>query len=355
MASVIGGTTQQDYEQARSVTLVITIDGHIATNIVEPYVLAFSYTDNAAGKADSITLELHDRDGVWADSWAPQKGSLVTATIVCKHWQHHNSNEQLPCGSFTIDTITYSGQPDKISIKAVSASLAQNLRERPTTKAWENCTLQKIAKEIAEKHNLSLMFLAEDAHIRRQDQREESDLAFLSRIAKKRGVNLKVHNGTLILFDAEEAEKKNAILVLPKRGHAFSPSAYSFTRSSVDTAYTSCTVTYRDPTTEKDIAATFNAFGEPAAEGGKNFVVNTRVESEAEARTLAQKSLRLKNQAECTGSIELMGNTKLVAGAVVMLTGFGSFSGRYFVVTATHSMGNSGYRSTAELRSVLEY
>ena len=78
------------------------------------------------------------------------------------------------------------------------------------------------------------------------------------------------------------------------------------------------------------------------------------MESEADARKLAQNALRNKNGGECTGSIEIMGHPGLVAGITLSLTGFGKFSGSYFVNKAEHRVG-SGYTTSAELRRTLAY
>ena len=84
------------------------------------------------------------------------------------------------------------------------------------------------------------------------------------------------------------------------------------------------------------------------------WAVNQRVESESDARELAQNALRNKNGGECTGSLEIMGHPGLVAGITIALTGFGAFSGDYFVEKAEHKIGG-GYTTSAELRRTLTY
>lgn len=49
-----------------------------------------------------------------------------------------------------------------------------------------------------------------------------------------------------------------------------------------------------------------------------------------------------------------MGHPGLVAGVTLSLTGFGRFSGSYFVNKAEHKIG-SGYSTSAEVRRVLAY
>ena len=81
--------------------------------------------------------------------------------------------------------------------------------------------------------------------------------------------------------------------------------------------------------------------------------MNKRVKSGAEARRLAQKTLRKLNKKETTGDISVVGNIELLGGACIDLEGFGSFDGKYFIEKATHSIGK-GYTTSLEIRKVLE-
>lgn len=343
---------------ARRVSLSVTIGGHDATSFLEPYLLSFSYTDNATGKADSLQIELQDRDGKWADAWAPGKGTSVTASLRCLDWFGPGRHAGLNCGAFKVDEVEFSGVPDKVSLKAVTASLNSGLRETAKTKAWEGFSLQGVASEVAARHGLTLLYDAPEHSFARQDQREESDLAFLTRLAGARGVNLKVHDGKLALYGAKEADSRKGTLTIPKTGSQFSPKSYSFKEKSQGTAFTGCEVNYLDPATQQVHTWAYDAKGQrvekAATDAQKVWAVNQRVESEADARKLAQNTLRNKNGGECTGSIEIMGHPGLVAGITLSLTGFGKFSGSYFVNKAEHKVG-SGYTTSAELRRTLAY
>lgn len=65
---------KQEQEHARRVRLAVTIGGHDATDALAPSLLSATYTDNAAGKADEVRLDLHDRDGKWLGNGLPRKG-----------------------------------------------------------------------------------------------------------------------------------------------------------------------------------------------------------------------------------------------------------------------------------------
>ncbi len=345
-------------DNARRVALSVSIGGHDATSFLEPCLLSFSYTDNATGKADSLQIELQDRDGTWANAWTPGKGVGVTASLNCLNWFGPGQHASLNCGAFKVDEVEFSGVPDKLSLKAVTASLNSGLRETARSKAWEGYTLRGVAAEVADKHGLKLLYDAPEHNFARQDQREESDLAFLTRLAGARGVNLKVHDGKLALYGAKEADSRQGALTIPKTGSQFSPKSYSFKEKSQGTAFTGCEVSYLDPATQQVYSYAFDAQGKRvekvATDAQKIWAVNQRVESEADARALAQNALRNKNGGECTGSLEIMGHPGLVAGVTLSLTGFGRFSGSYFVNKAEHKIGN-GYSTSAEVRRTLTY
>lgn len=234
-------------QYARRVTLSVSIAGHDVASAFAPYLLDFTYQDNISGKADEVRLALHNRDGRFSGEWALKKGLPVTATIVCNDWEEPGADLSLPCGSFKIDEVELAGPPEKISIKAVSADLNGPLRDTRKTRAWENTTLAAVAGQIAGENGLSLFYQGPDHSFERQDQRNESDLAFLNRIAKDRGCHCKAHNGKLALFDAEMAESMGPSLTIKKSGDMYSPKSYSFKVSSSQTAYSGARATYTDP------------------------------------------------------------------------------------------------------------
>jgi uncharacterized protein len=75
------------------------------------------------------------------------------------------------------------------------------------------------------------------------------------------------------------------------------------------------------------------------------------VNSEAEARQLARETLEDIAKEMVKGSGSVVGLPSLRAGCVVHLSGMGDrFSGRYFVISTTHTIGDSGYTTQFECR-----
>ncbi|MDR3361315.1 MAG: DUF6402 family protein [Desulfovibrio sp.] len=340
---------QEDAQFARRVKVHVTIGGHDATDHMKPYLLDFAFTDNATGKADEIQITLHDRDGRWSNEWKPKKGMEATAAIVCSDWFTRGDSLSLPCGRFRIDEIEFSGPPDKIKIKAVTSALTTGLRDTRKTRAWENASLRTVAGQVAAEHGLALHYAGDGHAFERQDQRDESDLGFVDRMAVERGMFCKAHDNRLILIDAETAEQSEAALTIRRTGGRFPAKKYDFKQAGSKTAYTGAHVEYTDPAEGKVHTATVTAADAGEKSNEKMLELNRRVESAEAAVRLAKGEMNGENAKENTATMEIMGHPGLVAGMTVELSGFGDFSGRYIVKKAEHKVGSGGYATSLEL------
>lgn len=348
---------------SRRVTLEVTINGHNATDYLSPSLTDLTYTDQAGGKADEVQLSLHDRDGVWRQQWVPQKGMPVEVTIVCHDWFGQGDILALPCGQFKIDEIEYKGPPATLAIKAVSASLTGNLRDNAKTRAWENKNLQDLAGEIAQEHGLELLYQGESPTLGRVDQRNESDLEFVQRVALDNGMACKVHDGKLALYSTEQAEAQAASLVVKPSGEnepltTLVPHSWTFKEKSAKTGYDKASVSYTDPKTgtthmaevQRQQRQTEAGVPKTGAESEKTLTLEQRVEDTGAAIALGKGSLQDKNEKESTCDLDFAGDPRVVAGITMQLEGFGRFGGKYLVKKATHKVrGSGGYTTSVEL------
>ena len=168
-------------------------------------------------------------------------------------------------------------------------------------------------------------------------------------MCKKAGISLKVTSKTIVLFDAEEYEKKTEVKKLKAgKGNILN---YSFSTKTADTAYSSCHVSYTDPDTEEVIEYTYTP--EDANADGQTLEIKQKVRNVEEAKELARKSLRARNKGETTAEFTLVGDVDYVAGITVRVYGYGEFNGKYIVEQATHNI-TGGYKVNIKLRSCLE-
>ena len=340
---------------ARRAEIKLILDGADVTADVNRDLLSMTYTDNEEDKADDLQLSLADREWIWLGNWLNNatagKSAEVSAVIIQKNFESAG-DRVLDCGTFEVDTVEGSGPPAKVNIKAGSIPYKTAARTQKKTKAWEKIKLSGIANEIAGKNGLACMFESStDPFYDRKEQMQESDITFLQRLCKSAGISLKVTAKMIVLFDAADYEQKNAVMVIQEG--AANVSRWSFSTSLHDAAFSSCHVSYTDPKQQTTIEYTYTPRG--ADKSGQVLEVNEKVSTREEARLLAMKRLRQKNKAEYKASFSLSGDTRLVAGVTVEVSGYGAFDGKYIIETATHSISKSGgYKTDITLRRVLE-
>ncbi|SDD89913.1 phage late control D family protein [Sporomusa acidovorans] len=334
--------------QARRAKLKLQYDNKDISADLAPYLLSFSYSDHASGKADDLQISLEDREGLWISDWLPDKGATLKAALVTEHWTEQGKTEELPFGIFEIDTFDGKSLPSTVTIKGLSIPESTSLRGEEKTKSWEKVKLSTIAQDIATNAGLTLFYdTDDDPEEDRVEQTEQSDLAFLQKMCEDAGLSLKVTDQQIVIFDDAKYEKREPVMTI-KRGQSYILD-HSFS-SSVRDVYAACRVEYRDAQNSDNISYTFNAPNKPAT--GKTLVINERVSSIAEAERLAKKKLRQKNKEETKMSFSLLGDIRLLAACTVMVEGYGKFDGKYFIEEATHT--GSGYTVKIDLRRVLE-
>ena len=89
--------------------------------------------------------------------------------------------------------------------------------------------------------------------------------------------------------------------------------------------------------------------------GGQNqLTINGKAENDSQAKAKTESSLKKKNKEKVTGSFSIPGNPKLVAGMNIELTGIGAFSGKWHIVSSTHTIDtSSGYITDVEVRKIV--
>ena len=335
-------------EVGRRARLQMSYEGEDISREIAKHVTSFECVDNASDEADSLKIDLQDRERRWSGPWWPDKGAEISASIECLNLRKRGERMVYPCGVYTIDEISASGPPWKLQLACTSSSVKTSLRREKKTRSWENTSLQDIAQRIAESHDLELVFKASNTSFNRRDQRKQSDLAFLQDLADEAGLQLKIAERKIILFSGESFDKQDPSLTLTPKD----VNGWQFTSQAHD-LYKACKVGYWGAAEKSFFTYTYTP--ENAPETGQTLQVNKRVESRAAAEKLAKAELRKKNESEITGSLDLMGDPRLFAGNTLSLEGFHALSGKYFIKQVRHAYGRQGYTCSVSVRSTLEY
>ncbi|WP_170840926.1 phage late control D family protein [Salibacterium halotolerans] len=314
---------------------------------IRPDIKSFSYTDNASGEFDDISIKLKDDHRRWSTDWFPQKGDIIDASLIAENWTKNGDRKRLPCGRFFVDEPKFSGPPREVSIDAIGAPLNNNFTDRERSKTWRNTTLRDIASEISSRSELTLQYIGdENPSLDEIEQSEEPDYSFLANLCDEEAKAIKVTDQKIIIFDEQEFEQRDAVDTY--RESADRVLDYSFDTSLTNTAYDAVEISYYDPKKGENIQHLYAITD--ITEDSKVFKMSSKVSTGEDARRIAQKKLRTLNKREITGSITILGNPELAAGACIILQDFGVFDGKAFIEKITHDL--PGYRNNVEFRLV---
>lgn len=284
-----------------------------------------------------------------SDTTQSSKSFYIQATIVKDDW---DEDGELETGQFELDSITASGPPSTITMKAIALPYSSTIRQTKKSKAWESYTLQGIAQEMAANNGMSCMYESSyNPSYSHVEQTDESDISFLSKLAHGAGISLKATNNSIVLFDQLTYENIDSVLTIEKDDGTYEK--YKLSTGQSETQYASCRVSYTSAngTLIEAIARVEDYNAE--SKNNQQLEIREKVSSVGEAQILASKYLRLRNKFVRTASFTLTGNTNIVAGVCVDLSGFGLWDGKYIVSQAKHTLSN-GYTTTITLRNVLE-
>ena len=202
----------------------LTIDGQRFGTQAMSRIISISLTDKRGFEADELTIELDDHDGTIA---IPKTGSKITLKL---GYQETGLVEK---GEYLVSEFTASGSPDRLSITARAADLAEALAEQ-VEKSWHKQTLYQIIETIAKKHKYDYLISKDyqNTKIEHIDQTNESDASFMSRLAEQYDAIATVKNGKLLFIPAGESQTAGGQPILPTTITRASGDSHSFTYSS---------------------------------------------------------------------------------------------------------------------------
>jgi phage protein D len=226
-----------------------------------------------------------------------------------------------------------------------SAELTTAIKETKV-KSFHGKTLGDIVREIAGKHGLGVSIDKDLAsrHVEHIDQQNESDVAFLTRLASRNGATFKVANGKAIFTKKgsktlPSGAAKPAVTVKPEQ-----VSSWSVTQSERG-GHKSVIAYWNDHKAGKRKKATSGS-GKPAHRMRHVYA------TEAEAKAAAAGKLGELNRGKRSGQIDLPGNPAFFAEGAVTLQGFDpDCDGGFFAKTVTHTFSSSGFTTSVSLET----
>lgn len=336
----------------RRASVNISIQGKDVSMDIAPHLLSLSYVDKADDELDDLQFSLEDREKLWQGDWLPKHGDIVAVKIIADNFRGFG-REELDCGEFEVDELTLEtsfDSGDVVSIKAVPACAKSSLMLSRKTRAWEEAALTTVASDVMGEAGIDLLYKAPEIIYERVEQRQESDLAFLQRITKEQGLRLCLKNRLCVIYSGQSADSLEPIR-LERRSLPFDRVSFKHT---LDDVYTECVVGYTDADNSDTTDKEFTPEEPPVT--GKVLTINKRIENPAQAERVAKAELRAKNCKQMTATMDGMGDTRMLAGTVLSLSGWGQFDSDYVISQATHSISrDAGYTVSCQLEKALEY
>lgn len=192
--------------------------------------------------------------------------------------------------------------------------------------------------------------------VSRTTQANETDLAYLERLAAKYGFAFSIKGKYMIFHTVSSLEGRS----FSAEFHESQILRWDLT-TKISKTYKSARTTYHDPETQELITAEATYEGS-IDEDGQNQKEQTgedvlelrgRVENKQQAEAQAQAALAQSNTMACSGEIELPFNILCCAGNIIKLTGLGEFSGYYFIDSSRFNLTiGAGLPVTCEVRRV---
>ena len=230
---------------ARSIRVIVIFNKVDISDEIAHSISSLNYTDNSKNAIDDLEIELENLDYRWLKEWYPDENAQLLVGI---HEELENETNFLDLGTFYVDEPTF--ENNRLNLKCLALPLDQNIRDQKNSVAWENITLKELVTRIANKHEMNAEIYAENEFFERLDQNQETDLAFINRVVKETGLNMKVSDDKIIIFDDEEMEKNDTVEIFNINDERIR--SFSLKKKNKE-IYDNVEVSYYDPDKKKVI------------------------------------------------------------------------------------------------------
>ena len=172
-------------------TYKLTANDIDITDLIRQNLVSLSVSDSGGIESDTLDITLSDRGGL---AW-PSKGAELS------FWLGYGDDPAFK-GMFYVDELDHSGSPDSITIHA-KAMDRLNLGSGLKTRDWSGQSLGQVISQMAAEQELIAAVSESLQSVSRTNfiQLNESDLHFLTRIAREFGAITKIKAGRLLFIE----------------------------------------------------------------------------------------------------------------------------------------------------------
>nr|BDD47396.1 hypothetical protein 7 [bacterium] len=320
-------------------------DGADITDDILSNALSISVEDNSGDQDDELSITLHDANSKWIDSWYPETGGKLSLSIKT------GFRSKYKLGTFDITQVSASCSPRTITISATKSYQSFQLREKKS-RSFSDMTLKEIINKIASEHGFKTtnVKITSPTEKLNHSQFEKTDLDFLAELAQRYQYMFKVDKKEITFIKLSKLEKQSPSLLL----HRKKLLSYSFTDSSFDMCKK--VTAYFNNTASREFLSVDVKPKKTVKIGREEKLYFDDCTTETDAKLRAEAYLEKQNRKKITGSIELKGTIKVIAGDNIAIGGVGFFSGLYNITQVSHSYSRgSGYRTSVSVTFLRKY
>ncbi|MBU9832498.1 phage late control D family protein [Rahnella sp. FC061912-K] len=171
---------------------MVKLAGSDITTDISRRLISLSLTDNRGFEADQLDIELDDADGLMK---MPPRGAVLSVFLGWKGQALFHK------GEFTVDEVEHRGAPDTLTLRARSADYRGSLNSRRDN-SYHDTTLEAIVSAVAARNSLepAVAESLKGVKVSHIDQTQETDAAFITRLAELNGGVVAIKAGKLIFI-----------------------------------------------------------------------------------------------------------------------------------------------------------
>ncbi|MFJ3046996.1 contractile injection system protein, VgrG/Pvc8 family [Herbaspirillum chlorophenolicum] len=319
----------------------LVIEEKDITQRVSDRLISITLRECRGDEADQLDVELSDADGKLK---IPPKGAKLNFAL---GWL---GKPLVDKGSFVVSSVSHSGTPDRLTIRARSASMIDAFRQQ-RDRSFHETTLGAVVDSIAAGNGLASGVAAglRSIAIKHLDQTHESDSALLRRLGKKYDAVATVKNDTLLFIPINESRTASGkplpvIKVVRKDGdqHQY--------ESSESDAYSGVRAFWMDEKYGRRRSVV-------AGQAGNSKRLRTTYANEVDARQAAVAEWQRIERGLATFRLALaLGNANIMPQSPVMVEGFKAEIDEtdWLSKIVTHSIGGGGFTTSVEFETKSE-
>lgn len=313
----------------------VSIDGQAASPVLSDRILSCQVVDKEGSESDTTAIVLNNAP----PAAVPRTGAVIRV------WLGYQGAVAY-MGSFVAEEIELALGPDLMTITGRAASMKGSAKT-PKSRHWDATSIGDIVRELAGEHGLGA---AVDQRIGAFvypyiAQTDETDYAFLERLARRHGALFSVKDGKAIFaVRASGLSPTGAALTgLTITRNLIVAGSGSF-RISDRASYREVIASYGDQAlgTRAEVSVPSDPQGTASARIVEPF--GTRAEAEAAATARAAELLRRRS----TFNVSIVGNPAARAGAPIVFPDAppGAAGVRFVIGQATHAFNKAGGYTT---------